>query len=52
MKYKIINNFDNSTITGFKEVYYSKNFKAGKINFKPAYTSFECIIKEIKEIIK
>ena len=47
LKYKVIDSFDNSTLTGFKEIYYSKNNKANRIGYKPNYTSLECIIQEV-----
>ena len=52
LKYTVIKSFDNSTLTGFKEVYYSKNTKANRIGYKPDYSSLECIIQEVNEIIK
>ena len=50
LEYSVLRSFDNSTLTGFKEVYYSKNTKASKIGFNPEYTSKECIIQEVVEI--
>jgi hypothetical protein len=52
LEFKVIKNFDNSTLTGFKELYYSKNYKAKSIGYVPIFTSFECIIQEANEIIK
>ena len=37
--------------TGFKDNYYSKNFKAEKYGYKPFYTSAETIKKEFELIL-
>ena len=52
LKYTVIKSFDNSTISGFKEIFYSKNTKANKIGYNPDYASLDCIIQEVNEIIK
>lgn len=52
LEYKIIKSFDNSSLTGFKEVYYSINTKANKIGYSPYYTSLDCIIQESNKIIE
>jgi nucleoside-diphosphate-sugar epimerase len=52
LKYEVLDNFNNFTLTGFKEVYCSKNFKAKEIGYSPEYTSLDCITMETDKIFK
>ena len=51
LKYKISDRYSSTSVTGPKEVYWSKNRKAKELGFKPAYSSLKLLIKETKAIL-
>lgn len=52
LKYIIKDDANKSTVTGEKNIYYSKNKKVEKLGYMPKFTSLDCIIKESEEILK
>ena len=52
LKCIIKNDVNKSTLTGEKNIYYSKNRKAEKLGYMPKFTSLNCIIKESEEILR
>ena len=52
LKYKISSNSLEESVTGRKNNYYSINKKAANIGYFPQYRAKDCILNEIKEILK
>lgn len=52
LKCIIKDDVNKSTLTGEKNIYYSKNRKAEKLCYMPKFTSLDCIIKESEEILR
>ena len=51
LEYIIKDDVNESTATGKKNIYYSKNRKAENLDYLPKFTSLECIVKESEELL-
>ena len=51
LEYIIKDDVNESTATGKKNIYYSKNRKAENLGYLPKFTSLECIVKESEELL-